>query len=74
MLLAGMVSSADILPGLLIFAGIWLIPPLLYSGLIWTAVFASDHQPRWGLLGPVVACVFGLPLLIYALLLARIQI
>jgi len=65
MLLAGIVSEADILKGLLIVAGIWFVPPLLYASLIRWAVSTTD-QPCWGLLlWPVAIWVLGLPSLIY---------
>jgi hypothetical protein len=64
MLLAGMVSEAQIIRGILVTVGIWFLPPIVYILFIrWIATPDDENQqppqlPRW----PAIAWLFGAPL------------
>ena len=59
MLLAGMVSDADIFRGLACVAGIWFGPPLIY--VVFALAVAKEKRPA--IVRPVLAWVIGLPAL-----------
>jgi hypothetical protein len=60
MLLAGMVSESQIIGGLIVAAGIWFVPPILY---VMVASSAATKEQKLPIVWPVLAWLFGIPLL-----------